>query len=142
MQLASQACTAAARARRMARRLQAQVAGAGCRRRLQAQVAGLPLPLDDAAVEDTRCGRGRGGGRGGGRGRGNAPAAAAEPEPEADTRPKLDEPRKISGMGPTRNQLKNKKRAQKRAKQRQEDEALDFLTSSAKGPGGIYMPRN
>lgn len=87
-------------------------------------------------------GRGRGGGRGGGRGRGRgndkqAPAAAAEPEPQADTKPKLDEPRYISGMGPTRNQLKNKKRAQKRAKQRQEDEALDFLTS-ASSAGGMY----
>merc|ERR1711971_835270 len=88
-------------------------------------------------------GRGKDGGRGRDRGKERAkkqqpPPGLAPEEPEANTKPKLDEPRYISGLGPTRNQLKNKKRAQKRAKQRQQDEALDFLTTSSSAPGDVF----
>lgn len=86
-------------------------------------------------------GRGRGSGRGRGRGRGgqapNNRAKSSASQYPPGLAPDEEEPRKITGMGPTRAQLKNKKRAQKRAKQRQEDDALDFVTSTPSTGGGF-----
>ena len=101
--------------------------------------------------EDDDSGGDKGNGRAAGRGKGKGndgpkkpvqpppEVEPAEPEAEAASKPKLDEPRKISGLGPTRNQLKNKKRSQKRAKQRQQDEALDFLTTSSSTGAFLFL---